>query len=182
MAWRDAVVSHTACGVHGEMFWAAAIAAAFVVDDVEAALRAGLREIPKKSRMYDTVIRTIRWCKADKSWEKTLKRVGRRFEGMSGVHTLNNAAITVMGLMYGDGDFSRTIGLTVLFGLDTDCTGATAGSLLGALVGARGIPRRWTHNFNDRLTTYLTGAEEQKISDLVARSVAVARTVRERYA
>lgn len=71
------------------------------------------------------------------------------------VHTVNNAAVTAAGLLYGDGDLGRTICLTVMGGLDTDCTGATAGSAVGAMLGASALPARWTEPLGDTIETYL---------------------------
>ena len=53
-----------------------------------------------------------------------------RYGHYSFVHTVNNAALVTAALLWGEGDFTRTIGLAVQGGWDTDCTGATAGSAL----------------------------------------------------
>ena len=95
--------------------------------------------------------------------------VDRRFAGMSGVHTNNNACLTVWGLTLGGTDFGRVIGETVAMGLDNDCTAATAGSIVGAVVGRRGIPARWTRRFDNTVHSYLIGQPKFAISDLVAR-------------
>lgn len=179
-AYRDAALSHLRNGIYGEMFWAAAIAAAFVVDTPEKALRIGLTEIPAKSWMAAAVKETIRWCKQDGDWETTWNRCMKRYAGMHGVHTINNAALTIMGLIYGEMDFGKTIALTVMGGLDTDCTGATAGSLLGAMLGAKKIPAKWTKPFGDVMTTYINGHKKERISDLAARCAKIAKRVRER--
>lgn len=44
-----------------------------------------------------------------------------------------NVPFTVLALLAGDGDFGRTICTAVNCGMDTDCTAATAGALLGLL-------------------------------------------------
>lgn len=178
-AWRDASVSHVRNGIYGEMFFSAAIAAAFVMDDIKEILSIALTEIPTKCRMTKTVKQTIKWCEEDKDWYKTYDRFAKEYDGMSGAHTLNNAALTIMGLIYGGGDFEKTISYTVMGGVDTDCTGATAGSIVGAILGAKRLPGKWIDPLGDRLTTYLIGAEEQKVSDLAARCCAVAKKVRE---
>jgi ADP-ribosylglycohydrolase len=169
-------------GTYGEMFFSAAIAVAFVVDDPKEVLKIALTEIPAKSRMAETVRQTIKWCETDGDWEVTWERVDKRYAGMSCAHTLNNAALTIMGLLYGEGDFERTIALTVMGGVDTDCTGATAGSIIGAILGAKNLPKKWTEPLGDRLVTYLIGEGEQSITDLANRFVKVAKQVRARYA
>lgn len=180
-AWRDASISHVRNGIYGEMFFSAAIAAAFVCDSVEQVLDYGLAEIPAQSRMAKTVRQTIKWVKTDGDWSTTWDRVAKQYAGMSVVHTLNNAALTIMALLYGEGDFEKTISLAVMGGLDTDCTGATAGSIAGAMLGARRLPKKWTKPLGDRLTTYLKGEEEHSVTDLARRCCSVAAKVRQRY-
>lgn len=65
-------------------------------------------------------------------------------------HVISNAEICAAALLWGAGDFDRTIAYAVLPGLDTDCNGATVGSVLGLTHGSGGIPRRWTQPFNSR--------------------------------
>lgn len=176
-AYIDASVSHVRNGIYGEMFFSAAIATAFVESDVKKVLQIAATEIPAKSRMAETVEESIRWCEEDGDWDKTWHRCMENYAGMHGVHTLNNACLTIMGLLYGEGDFEKTISLSVMGGLDTDCTAATAGSIMGAIYGAGGLPEKWIGCFNDRLTTYLNGNAEFSISDLARRSCAIAKTV-----
>ena len=181
-AYRDASVSHVMNGAYGEMFFSAAIAAAFVVDDPIRCLKIGLTEIPAKCRLAETVKETLRWCAKDGDWCATHDRIAKKYAGMSGAHTLNNAALTVAGLHYGEGDFEKTIAFTVMGGVDTDCTGATAGSIMGAIIGAKKLPRKWILPLGDRLTTYLIGQEEHVTSDLARRCCAIAKKVRARFA
>jgi len=174
-------VSHTGNGIYGEMYFSAAIAAAFSVKTAREAVQIGLTEIPAKSRMAETVDETIDWVDHDRDWDRTWSRIDERYRGMSAVHTLNNAALTVAAILYADGDFERAIALAVMGGLDTDCTGATTGSIMGALIGAGSLPARWIEPFNDRLTTYLTGQQEHRISDLARRTARIAKECRERF-
>ena len=179
-AWRDARVSHLRNGIYGEMFFSAAIAAAFVEDDIRQVLNIALSEIPARSRMAKTVKQTMKWCHQDGDWSATHNRVINQYAGMSNVHTLNNAALTIMGLLYGEGDFEKTISLTVMGGLDTDCTGATAGSIAGTMIGAKKLPKKWINPFNDKLTTYIIGHEKHKISQLAKRCCKIAAQTRKR--
>ncbi|MDO8682824.1 MAG: ADP-ribosylglycohydrolase family protein [Armatimonadota bacterium] len=182
LACRDASLSHIKNGTYGEMYFSAAIAAAFVVDDMKQVLKIALTEIPAKSRMAETVKESIKWCETDGDWEITWARINDKYKGMHGAHTLNNAALTIMGLLYGQNDFEKTISITVMGGLDTDCTAATAGSILGAILGAKNLPKKWTNPLGDRLVTYLIDAEEYSIKDLAQRFCKIAKEVRARYA
>lgn len=90
------------------------------------------------------------------------------------MHTINNAAAVVAALLWGEGDFSRTIGLAVEAGLDTDCDGATAGSVFGALHGTASLPGHWTSPLNDRMHSAISGFDNSSIADLAARTAAIA--------
>ena len=91
---------------------------------------------------------------------------------MSPVHTLNNLALVVWGLLSGADDFTRAIGDSVAAGWDTDCNGATVGGLWG-LTGEP-IPDAWTAPWQGRVEVTLAGVGELALDDLVARTVAVA--------
>jgi ADP-ribosylglycohydrolase len=168
-AWRDASLSHRRTGVYGAMFFAAAIAAAFVVQDPLDAIRIGLTEVPRNCRLADAVRWGLRIAPRLRGWCDARAAVGRRFPGMHHVHTINNACLTVFGLQLGRGDFTRTIGTTVAMGYDNDCTAATAGSILGAVLGIDGVPEHWWRPFRGRVRSYLRGHEHFTVSEIVRR-------------
>ena len=70
-----------------------------------------------------------------------------------------------MSLLYGKKDFSSTICLAVGCGFDTDCNGATAGSILGMILGDDGIPDKWTSCFKKGVETGISGYELITIDD-----------------
>jgi ADP-ribosylglycohydrolase len=79
--------------------------------------------------------------------------------------------VLTAGLLYGDGDFTRTITLTVRGGLDTDSNGATAGSVAGVLTGADAIPDQWKDPLEDTVRSAVFGFDGVRISELAARTV-----------
>ncbi len=174
-AYRDAYLSHRAEGLYGAMFFSAVIAASFVSRDPVEAVRIGLTEIPGNCRLSKTVGQTLEWCDKDRDWETTVDRILTHFNGMSVAHTINNAALTVAGLFYGRNDFGKTICLTVMSGLDTDCTGATAGSISGAVLGIHKIPARWKKPLGNRVEAYLKGKQSFRSDDIARRFLKIAR-------
>ncbi len=177
LAYHDAYLTHRNNGIYGSMLFAATIAAAFAVDDPLAAIRIGLSEIPKKCRLADDVRWALRAAPRLKDWRDARKKVLKRFPGMDTTHTNNNACLTIFGLALGKGDFTRTIGDTVAMGFDNDCTAATAGSILGAVIGTKNIPEHWWKPFGDRARTYLTGHDEISTRDLLERFEKCAKQV-----
>lgn len=177
-AFRDAALSHVKNGIYGAMFFAATIAAAFAAQSIEEALRIGLSEIPQRSRLAEAVQNVIRWSHADQDYEKTLDRIAAVYGHYHRVHTINNAALVVAGLMYSRQELEPAICISVMGGWDTDCNGATAGSVIGATRGAGALPSRWTGQFNDRLESAVLGYASSSISGLASRTFELARRLR----
>ncbi|MFF0852622.1 ADP-ribosylglycohydrolase family protein [Streptomyces sp. NPDC003280] len=175
LARRDAVLSHTGNGVYGAMWAAALIASAFTARDVREALQSALAVIPASSRLARTVRRVMSLHEARLAWEETLDTVSGETAGLGWIHTVPNAAVLTAGLLYGGGDFTRTVALTVRGGLDTDSNGATAGSVAGVMTGAAAIPARWTEPLRDTVRSAVFGFDGVRISALAERTVRLAR-------
>ena len=91
------------------------------------------------------------------------------------MHTINNAALVIMGLYFGADDYENGIVVTVRGGWDTDCTGATVGSILGSKFGADALPEKWVGVLNDRLMSCVRDCNDNRISELAERTHRVAR-------
>lgn len=147
MAWRDARVSHVKNGVYGEMFVAAMLAAAFVTDDVEKVILSGMGQIPSTSRLFEKLQGVLDWFHDGNSWEAFIEKFHKRWNEYNphdAVHTIPNAELVTAALLYGGKDYGKTICMAVQPGFDTDCNGATAGSVIGMMVGIKGIDHEWT--------------------------------------
>ncbi|CQR60772.1 ADP-ribosylglycohydrolase family protein [Streptomyces leeuwenhoekii] len=174
LARRDAVLSHTGNGVYGAMWAAALISAAFTAPTVREAVEQALAVIPASSRLARTVRRVASLHDAGLTWEETLATVSEETAGLGWIHTVPNAAVLTAGLLYGDGDFTRTITLTVRGGLDTDSNGATAGSVAGVFGGASAIPAQWTDPLRDTVRSAVFGFDGVRISELAERTLRLA--------
>ena len=177
MAYRDAYLSHRRQGIYGAMFFSAAIAAAFALGDPMQAIEIGLTEIPRQCALAKAVKWAMKAAPKIKDYKAARAAVDKRFDGMSGVHTINNACLTIFGIAIGGTDFTRTISQVVAMGLDNDCTAATAGSIVGACTGLKGIPEHWYKPFNNTVHSYLIGQKPFKIDDLILRFSKQARRV-----
>jgi len=173
MAYRDARLSHVKNGVYGEMLVAAMVASAFAESEPLKIIEKGASCIPGESRLAEAIRYSIDlWRKCgdfDVAYEKAMSEYGRYHP----VHTINNAVIVVLALLYGEGDFGKSVCLSVSGGLDTDCNGATVGSIVGTMVGFKGIPEKWYLPLNNTLDSALSGLRELKISELAERMVEV---------
>ncbi|MBT3273358.1 MAG: ADP-ribosylglycohydrolase family protein [Spirochaetales bacterium] len=177
MAYNDAYISHRRNGIYGEMFFAAAQSAAFTVDNAVEALRIGLTEIPHDSALAGEVRWALEAGRDIHDYKQARDAVDVRYKGMHRVHTINNAVLTIWGLMIGGNDMTKVISETVAMGLDNDCTAATAGSIIGAIVGKKGVPEHWYKNFNNKVYSYLNIHKEFAIDDLVNRFATQAKRI-----
>lgn len=170
MAWRDACISHVKNGIYGEMFVAAMLARAAVSDDMEDIIRAGLSEIPERSRLAEAIRDALEQWRAGLSPDECFARLHARYDehdGFDWVHTIPNAVIVTLCLLISGGDYSRGITLAVMQGFDTDCNGATVGSIIGMARGTGAIDARWTEPVNGRLRTQIFGCDVISIDELV---------------
>lgn len=170
MAWRDASISHVKNGIYGEMFIAAMLAYAAVNDNMEEIIYGGLAQIPATSRLYEAVSKLVADFKNGVSQEKCFRKIHSAYDENTDhgwCHTIANAMIVTAALLYGGGDFGKSICMAVQTGFDTDCNGATIGSILGLKNGSGSISEVWTKPVNGELKTSIFGVGQVKIADMV---------------
>jgi ADP-ribosylglycohydrolase len=173
LARRDAALSHRGEGVHGAAFVAALGAAIPAFESLSEAIDAARAEIPDGSGAAEA----IAFGRSLVGRRDAVDRLHERYSALSPVHTLNNLALVVWGLLAGEEDYSAAVGDAVAAGWDTDCNGATIGGLWG-LTG-RPIPAHWTDPWQGRVAVSLAGMAELSLDDLVERTAAVAERLSE---
>lgn len=174
MAWRDACISHVKNGIYGEMLIAAMLAVAAATTDIKEIILGGLGEIPKSSRLHEAVTSVINAYENGAAVEDCLKMIHDQYNEHTShgwCHTISNAMIVVTSLLYGNGDFGKSICMAVEAGFDTDCNGATVGSILGMANGVSSIPEYWTKPINNTLHTSIFGFDKVRISDRVKLTI-----------
>jgi len=173
-AYQDACLSHTGNGIYGEMWAAALVAAAFTAGTAKEAIESSLEHVPARSRLAEVVRDVLAQHALGGTWDDALEHIRARYGHYEWIHTLNNAALVVAALLWGEGDYARTVGLTVQGGWDTDSNAATTGSVAGVLLGTAGLPDRFVEPLHDRTRSALFGFDNSRISDLAARTVRLA--------
>lgn len=173
MAWRDACISHTKNGIYGEMFVASMLASAAVSDSITDIIKSGLGQIPASSRFYEAINNIINGF-TDKLGEKEcFEGIHKRWNEFTGdwCNTIANAEIVTAALLYGGGDFGKSICLAVQAAFDTDCNGATVGSVLGMMNGISSIDEEWKKPLNGMLDTQIFGVGRVGISGLAEKTM-----------
>lgn len=169
LAYSDAFLTHRRNGIYGAMYFSAAISAAFVVDDPVEALRIAATEIPAECGLAQAIAWALDVAPEIRTYRDAHDAVTNRFPDMHRVHTINNACLTIWGITIGGTDVTRVISETVAMGYDNDCTAATAGSIVGAVVGRDGVPDHWTEPFGTTMHSYLRTIDTWDIDDIFDR-------------
>lgn len=172
-AYEDAICDHAQEGMYGEIFCAALQSAAFVEKDMQKLLHVALSYIPKDCAIAG-VVRTVLTCYEDGlDWKSARKQVLQKFPGSFGMASgyrdqepeadvpvgslgydaPSNIGIMLIGWVYGEGDFSRSICIAAGCCEDGDCTAGTLGALLGIINGTAGIEEKWLQPIGDEIKT-----------------------------
>lgn len=153
-ARMDACVDHgSGEGTYAAMFIAAIEAAAFVIHDLRKLIDLGLSKIPDNCHMACT-IKVLLDCKDNGiDWREARQRIVDDCKDLGWFQAPANVAFAMLGLLYGEGDFKKSMIYAIDCGDDTDCTGATLGSIFGILNGTAGIPKDWSAHLGDNIVS-----------------------------
>ncbi|MCC2685767.1 MAG: crystallin [Paenibacillaceae bacterium] len=154
-AEKAASVSHDGNGKYGGMFIAACVAAAFAKDNVHTIIEEGLAVIPADCE-YARVTRDVIAFHAahPDNWRDAFRYVKANYgydKYPGHCHIIPNSAVIVLSLLYGEGDFSRSINICSMCGWDTDCNVANVGAIIGVMHGLSAIDMSWRQPINDFL-------------------------------
>ena len=156
------------------MFAASMIAAAAVTNNFEDIILAGISQIPQTSRLFEEISSVIEMFKSGTSQKECFNAIHKKYDEYTSYgwcHTIPNAMIVAAALLYGGGDYGKSICMAVETGFDTDCNGATVGSVIGMAYGIDAIDEYWQKPLNDTLNTSIFGVGTVKISDLVKKTM-----------
>ena len=174
-AYRDACWTHERNGIYGEMLFAAMQSAAFAVSDPLSLIAIGLSEIPRDCRLAQVLRQTLSICASASDWESATSQVEDLCNALSGgvmspVHTINNAALCIVGLLFGRMDTMDSITISVMVGCDTDCNAATVGSIVGAAAGRSAFREDLAGRLNDTIKPSLIGFQDVTMRSLAERT------------
>lgn len=171
-AFEDATVNHADEGLYAEIFCAALQSAAFSESDIDTLIDIGLSYIPKDCGVAKGVKVAREAYRSGCDWEKARKKLlcevpcsfgalgtpKDRMDpdipvGQIGYDAPANIGIVVLGLLYGGGDFGRSVCIAAGCGEDADCTAGTVGAVLGIINGIDDIPEKWTKPLGGKIKT-----------------------------
>ena len=141
-------------GWYGGVYVAAMYTQAFICDDIEKIAVEALKTIPQQSKYYKCMSDVIRWHKQyPEAWELTWAMVNKEYgwdigcpDGVYNTFNIDavlNSAYILIGLLYGEKNFGKTIDIATRCGSDSDCNPSSAAGILGTIIGFSGIPEYW---------------------------------------
>ena len=154
IASRVGHIMNSGDGFYGGAFVAGLYSAAFICNDPAKILDMALAPIPKESTFYQCVdeVRKLHrkypndweqaWFELHKKWNRDVGCPKGVFLSFN-IDAKINSAYVAMGLLYGGGDFSRSLEIATRCGQDSDCNPATVGGVLGVMLGYDRIPDFW---------------------------------------
>lgn len=147
-------------GWYGGVYVGAMYTLAFVSDDIEYIVTEALKTIPQQSLYYQCINDVIQWYRQyPDDWKQTWLECEKKYsedkacpEGIFvpfNIDATINSAYIVIGLLYGQGDFAKTMDIATRCGQDSDCNPASAAGILGTMLGYSHIPEYWMSNLKE---------------------------------
>ena len=187
-------------GTHPTIAYGAMISAAFFEKDVRKLVDIAIAAVPNEGPFAEGIRDVVKWHSEFDNWRDTREKIHGKYYAykkgsyeapVSVVSSLVNGLTGVMAVLYGEGDYIKTVGIATSAGYDCDNQAATTGGLIGVLNGLSGmgdaalkqtmdLPNRgsWDKPFNNR---YVNISRDEirlrtPISEIVERIAAVAKT------
>ncbi len=205
-AYEDGCLDHgDGEGTYAELFTAALESAAFVEKDLHKLIDIGLSYIPDECGTARAIRAALECHRAGKSWRQAREHIIEHYRGGTflndprftseedrrkgfdkgrlGYDVPSNMGIVAIGLLYGEGDFEKSVCTAVNCGEDTDCTGATVGSIFGIIHGFDAIPEKWIAPIGRKIKTCCLNLGEwgwrypKDVDDMTRRTERLAQQV-----
>lgn len=154
IADRVGHIMNSGDGWYGGVFMASLYSMAFATRDVNTLVETAIQTIPEGtlfrscindviavSKKYPNDWKTT-WFEIEKKWNRDVgcpKGVYLSFN----IDAKINSAYVALALLYGKGNFTRSVDIATRCGQDADCNAASVGGILGVLNGYSGIPEFW---------------------------------------
>ncbi len=185
-AWAARITSDD-WGIEPTIHYGAMYAAAFFESDIDRLIQIGLDELPAEGRYAQTIKEMIELHATYPDWKDAWKVMAKKYyidepDMTKTIWNANlNGACAILAMLYGEGDFQRTLDLSCAMGFDADNQAATVAGLLGIINGMKGLPKDlylpvegWTLPFNDNYINITRhDLPDTQISSIIDRTLDV---------
>jgi ADP-ribosylglycohydrolase len=147
-------------GWYGGVFIGAMYSLAFTSGDIDYIVTEAIKTVPEKSEFYQCISDVIKWHQQYPSdWHQSWFELQKKWssdiacaEGVFNAFDIDaklNSAYVVLGLLYGNGDYTKSLDVATRAGQDADCNPSTVGGVLGVMLGYKKIPDYWKMGLKD---------------------------------
>ena len=154
IADRVGHIMNSGDGWYGGVYVSALYSLAFVSNDTKEIVEQSIKTIPEGTKFNECITDVIKWHKQfPDDWQATWFELQKKWNNDVGcpkgvflsfdIDAKINSAYVTIGLLYGKGDFTRSIDIATRCGQDADCNPATVGGVLGVMLGYSKIPAFW---------------------------------------
>jgi hypothetical protein len=150
-------------GTHPTIAYGIMISAAFFEKDVEKLVQMAIQGVPDEGPFAEGMRDVVNWHKENDNWRDTRKMIHDKYfrykngsyeAPVSVVSSLNNGLCGIMAILYGEGDFMKTVGIAVSAGYDCDNQAATCAGLIGVIHGTKCLPAEMIEEFNNQYVCF----------------------------
>ena len=183
-------------GTHPTIAYGVMISAAFFETDPQKLVEMAIEAIPNEGPFAEGIRDVVKWHKEGHDWRTTRQKIHNKYYAykkgsysapVSVVSSLVNGLTGILAVLYGEGDFMKTVGIAVSAGSDCDNQAATVGGLIGVMFGTSAIPdeltknvtpRGWDEPFNNNYVNFSRDAlpTATPITEIAERIAAIAKT------
>jgi hypothetical protein len=154
VANRVGHIMNSGDGWYGGVYVSALYSLAFVSENTSEIVEQAIKTIPEGTKFNSCITDVIKWHKQyPNDWQATWFELQKKWNNDVGcpkgcflsfnIDAKINSAYVTIGLLYGKGDFSKSIDIAARCGQDADCNPATVGGVLGVMLGYSKIPAFW---------------------------------------
>ena len=145
----DIGLHYASIAVRGEplqatRYWTALISEAMISDrPIDKQVKDALAAVDPSSAMCEVVSDAIKAYEGNATdWKAARQIIHQKWmveKKWNGNSTPLNGGVVALALLYGGGDFYKTLQYAMAMGYDADCNAATAGAVIGARIGFKRI-------------------------------------------
>lgn len=147
-------------GWYGGVFIGAMYTLTFTSNDISHIVNEALKTIPQNTTYYKCISDVIKWHKQyPADWHQTWFELQKKWSSETGcpdgvfaafdIDSKINSAYVVLALLYGNGDYTKTLEIATRCGQDADCNPSSVGGILGSMLGYKKIPTYWKMGLKD---------------------------------
>lgn len=152
-AYYDSCCDHCGEGIYAEVFTATMESAAFIVDDIRRLINIGLSKIPDDCRIARSVKLACDCYDNGDDYLTAREALVKDSQDLGWFQAPANVGFVIIGLLYGEGDFGKSVCIATNCGDDTDCTAGTVGAIMGIVLGRSKLPKEWVEPIGESILT-----------------------------